>query len=91
MNRPYRYHRRDILKAIGVLGAGSLLAAGGPTGAPPVAAPVPAAAENASTGKKYEGITLRMLTQAGTDYEPAFRAWSELFTLSLYTSPSPPD
>ncbi len=80
MNRPYLYHRRDILKALGALGAGSLLAACGPTGAPPVAAPEPAAADSASPGKKYDGITLRMLTQAGTDYEPAFRAWSAQFT-----------
>ncbi len=80
MTRPYRYHRRDILKTLGILGAGSLLAACGPTGAPPPPTVVPAAADMASTDKPYDGITLRMLTQAGTDYEPAFRAWSEQFT-----------
>ncbi len=80
MKRPYRYHRRDILKTLGVLGAGSLLAACGPTGAPPPPAAAPEAAADTASGKKYDGITLRMLTQAGTDYEPAFRAWSEQFT-----------
>ena len=80
MRHPHLYHRRDILKALGIMGAGSLLAACGPTGAPPAPAAAPAAADTAATGKKYDGVTLRMLTQAGTDYEPAFRAWSDQFT-----------
>ncbi len=80
MNRPYLFHRRDILKALGALSAGSLLAACGPTGAPSAAPAAPAPEEAASMGKKYDGVTLRMLTQAGGDYEPAFRAWGDVFS-----------
>lgn len=80
MKRPYLYHRRDVLKALGLMGAGSLLAACGPTGAPPEPAAAPEAAESMSEGKMYDGVTLRMLTQAGGSYEPAFRDWAAVFS-----------
>lgn len=80
MRHPHRYNRRDFLKAVGIMGAGSLLAACGPTGAPPEPEAAPEAADSMATGGKYEGATLRMLTQAGGDYEPAFRAWAEDFS-----------
>ena len=80
MNRNLLLNRRDMLKALGLLGIGSVAAACGPTGAPvPTAAPTEAAAatpeattaEAAASGeaKPYDGVTLRMLTQAGADYE----------------------
>ena len=80
MRHPHRYNRRDFLKAVGIMGAGSLLAACGPTGAPPAPEAAPEAADSMAAGEKYDGVTLRMLTQAGGDYEPAFRAWAEDFT-----------
>ena len=85
MNNLY-LNRREMLMALGLLCTSAALAACGPTGAPP---PAPAAAEPTATtaaaaastaGKKYEGITLRMLTQAGADYEVPFRTWAEEFT-----------
>ena len=86
MGNQFYLNRRDMLKALGMLGAGSLAAACGPTGAPaptPTSAPAEessggGAAESA--GKKYDGVTLRMLTQAGVAYEPAFTAWAADFT-----------
>ena len=87
MNNFY-LNRREMLKALGLLSTSAALAACGPTGAPPAAAP--AAAEPTATtaaaaaadtaGKKYDGMTLRMLTQAGADYEAPFRKWAEEFT-----------
>lgn len=77
-------NRREMLKAMGLLGAGIGLAACGPTGAP--IAPSTPAGEAAATaapateGLKYDGVTLRMLTQAGTDYEEPFRVWAQEFT-----------
>ena len=87
MNNFY-LNRRDMLKALGLLSTSAALVACGPTGAPPAAAPAAAeptattaaAAAADSAGKKYEGITLRMLTQAGADYEAPFRLWAEEFT-----------
>ncbi len=90
MNRNLLINRRDMLKALGLLGIGSVAAACGPTGAPaPTTAPTDAAAAtpeatvaDAAAGgeaKPYDGITLRMLTQAGTAYEPAFVAWAAQF------------
>jgi len=89
MNRNLMINRRDMLKALGLLGIGSVAAACGPTGAPvPAAAPAatpeatPPATEAAAAcgaAKAYEGINLRMLTQAGTAYEPAFHAWADKF------------
>lgn len=87
MNRKLMLNRREMLKALGLLGIGSVAAACGPTGAPvptaaPAATPAATAAEAAaSTGAAlpYDGVTLRMLTQAGTAYEPAFVAWAESF------------
>ncbi|MEZ4862627.1 MAG: extracellular solute-binding protein [Caldilineaceae bacterium] len=81
-------NRRDMLKALGLLGAGGLVAACGPTGAPPPTVTSAPAAESsndsaaaaADSGKKYDGVTLRMLTQAGVAYEPAFNAWANAFT-----------
>ncbi|MCB0108973.1 MAG: extracellular solute-binding protein, partial [Caldilineaceae bacterium] len=79
-------NRRDMLKALGMLGAGSLAAACGPTGAPlptPTSAPAAEGSSGAAaetTGKQYDGVTLRMLTQAGVAYEPAFTAWAAEFT-----------
>ena len=76
-------NRRDMLKALGLLGASAALAACGPTGVPlPTATPAAAAGQAAAaTGKKkYEGVTLHMLTQAGADYEAAFRTWAPEFT-----------
>lgn len=76
-------NRRDMLKALGLLGASTALTACGPTGVPlPTAAPAAAVAPAAAAagGKKYEGVTLRMLTQGGGDYEPAFRKWAPKFT-----------
>jgi multiple sugar transport system substrate-binding protein len=80
--------RRSMLKALGMLGVGTVAAACGPTGAPAPTAVAPAATEaaapsstEASTGDAmlYEGVTLHMLTQAGTAYEPAFVTWAEEF------------
>ena len=79
MKYNHGYHRRDVLKALGLMGAGSILAACGPTGVP-VAPAAPAVEEAAMAGKKYDGVTLRMLTQGGGDYEPAFKAWAADFT-----------
>lgn len=84
MNRRLLLNRRDMLKALGLLGVGSVAAACGPTGVPvPTAAPAatsaPAEAASSAEGLAYEGVTLRMLTQAGTAYEPAFVAWAEEF------------
>ena len=81
MKRQHLLTRRDMLKAMGLLGTSAFLAACGPTGVP-VEPQAPAAASDAesTSGKKYDGVTLRMLTQAGTDYEPAFKAWAALFT-----------
>lgn len=80
-------NRREMLKALGLLGTSAALAACGPTGAPPDAAPAAAeptattaAAAAGTAGKKYDGVTLRMLTQAGADYEAPFRKWAEEFT-----------
>jgi ABC-type glycerol-3-phosphate transport system substrate-binding protein len=83
MNPNYSLNRRDMLKALGLLGAGAAVAACGPVGAP-----LPKAAESqasggqqaAASGKKYDGVTLHVLTQAGADYEAPFRKWSEDFT-----------
>ncbi|MEZ4731505.1 MAG: extracellular solute-binding protein [Caldilineaceae bacterium] len=85
MNNFY-LNRREMLKALGLLSTGAALAACGPTGAPPsapaAAAPTAttAAAAADTAGKQYDGITLRMLTQAGADYEAPFRAWATEFT-----------
>lgn len=84
MTNQFTLNRRDMLKALGLLGTSALVAACGPTGAPLPTA-TSAAAETASgaaaaSGLKYDGITLRMLTQAGADYEAPFRAWAEEFT-----------
>src|SRR5688572_6538165 len=82
----YMLNRRDMLKALGLMGAGTVLAACGPTGVPvqpaasATATSAPAQGAAAATGKKYDGITLRMLTQAGADYEAPFRVWAEEFT-----------
>lgn len=94
MDSRYLLNRREMLKALGLLGTGAFLASCGPAGAPPEPAEAPAATSEpaateqpaateepaAASGKKYDGVTLRMLTQAGTDYEAAFRAWSQTFT-----------
>lgn len=84
MNSRFILNRRDMLKALGLLGTGTVAAACGPTGAPPpTAAPADANAESSPSdaeGKPYDGVTLRMLTQAGVAYEPAFVAWAEEFT-----------
>jgi len=90
MDRNLMLNRRDMLKALGLLGMGTVAAACGPTGVPvSTAAPAAtaeataaatAAAGAASSGAKaYDGINLRMLTQAGTAYEPAFHAWADRF------------
>ncbi len=87
MNSSYLLNRREMLKALGLLGTGAALAACGPTGAPPAASTPTAAATAADTipaastgSQKYAGKTLRMLTQAGADYEAPFRAWAAEFT-----------
>ena len=86
MGNSFYLNRRDMLKALGLLGAGSLAAACGPTGVPlptPTSAPAAESSSGAaadSTSKKYDGVTLRMLTQAGVAYEPAFTAWAAEFT-----------
>lgn len=88
MKSTFVLNRRDMLKALGMLGMGAAVTACGPTGAPPPAATTAptvapteaAAAPAAAASKQYDGVTLRMLTQAGTDYEPAFRAWGAEFT-----------
>jgi ABC-type glycerol-3-phosphate transport system substrate-binding protein len=70
-----------MLKAIGLVSAGTLAAACGPTGAPPPT-PAPAdatGAESEAGDAAREDVTLRMLTQAGVAYEPAFTAWAEQF------------
>ena len=36
----------------------------------------------APPAQQFQGVTLRMLTQAGTDYEPALRAYAKEFTAS---------
>src|SRR5215213_310028 len=87
MNRNLMLNRRDMLKALGMLGLGSMAAACGPTGVPvpaaaPAATPEATAAEAAAgsaAGKAYDGVTVRMLTQAGTAYEPAFVSWADKF------------
>jgi ABC-type glycerol-3-phosphate transport system substrate-binding protein len=86
MNGNPLLNRRELFKALGLLSAGAVVAACGPTGAPlPAATSAPAESSSggqaaATSGKKYDGITLRMLTQAGADYEAPFRAWAEEFT-----------
>jgi multiple sugar transport system substrate-binding protein len=62
--------RRRALQMAG-LGAGAALLAATPkrTAAAPAA-------------QQFPGVTLRMLTQAGTDYEPALRAYAREFTAS---------
>ncbi|MBV7335088.1 substrate-binding domain-containing protein [Chloroflexi bacterium TSY] len=83
MSQYHPLNRRDMLKALGLLGASTMAAACGPTGAPvPSATTAPAQEQDsAETGdKKYSGVTLRMLTQAGVAYEPAFVAWADEFT-----------
>ena len=78
------FNRREMLKAMGLLGAGVTMAACGPTGVPvaPTAAPgaeAAATAPAAAEGLKYEGITLRMLIRinilpaAGGRNAPTFR------------------
>jgi multiple sugar transport system substrate-binding protein len=87
MNRNLMLNRRDMLKALGMLGLGSMAVACGPTGVPvptaaPAATPEATAAEAAAgsaAGKPYDGVTVRMLTQAGTAYEPAFVSWADKF------------
>jgi multiple sugar transport system substrate-binding protein len=87
MKRNFSLNRREMLKALGVLGTGALVAACGPAGAPP---PTPVANAGAGTtaasataapamGNTYDGVTLRMLTQAGASYEPAFIDWAAEF------------
>jgi len=79
-------NRRDMLKALGLLGASTALAACGPTGVPlpdgqqSGGASSGGQTQQAAGGKKYNGVTIRMLTQAGTDYEAPFRKWAEEFT-----------
>ncbi len=65
-----RFSRRRALQ-LAALGAGAALLAGTPrrTAAAPAA-------------QSFPGVTLRMLTQAGTDYEPALRAYASDFTAS---------
>ena len=81
MKSQFSLNRREMLKAMGLLSAGTMAAACGPTGAPlPAAAPAEAESSSDSSGKQYDGVTLRMLTQAGVAYEPAFMAWADEFT-----------
>jgi multiple sugar transport system substrate-binding protein len=62
--------RRRALQLAG-LGAGAALIAA--TSRPTIAAPA---------AQQFQGVTLRMLTQAGADYEPALRAWARDFNAS---------
>jgi multiple sugar transport system substrate-binding protein len=84
MNRGTRYiSRRDFLRQAAVVTAGLSAAACAP-GATQVPAPAPqTGAETAgaavATGKKYEGVTLRMLTQAGAAYDPGFNDFATEF------------
>jgi len=66
-----RFSRRRALQIAG-LGAGAALLAG--TARRTAAAPA---------AQSFQGVTLRMLTQAGTDYEPALRAYANDFTASI--------
>jgi multiple sugar transport system substrate-binding protein len=61
--------RRRALQLAAVGGGAALLGMGRP--------PLLAAAGGQ---QQFQGITLRMLTQAGTDYEPALRAYASDFT-----------
>jgi ABC-type glycerol-3-phosphate transport system substrate-binding protein len=86
-------NRRQILKLFGYgAGAAALNACGAApatlasTAAPDaVAAPTagaaaaPTAVAASGGAKKYDGVTLRMLTQAGTDYEPALKMLAQNF------------
>ncbi len=65
-----RLSRRRALQVTG-LGAGAAL----------LAATVQRAAA-APAAQQFQGVTLRMLTQAGADYEPALRAYGKEFTAS---------
>jgi multiple sugar transport system substrate-binding protein len=60
--------RRRALQLAALGGGAALLAA---TARSVAAAPL---------AQQFQGVTLRMLTQAGTDYEPALRAYAQEFT-----------
>lgn len=80
MQSKFSLSRREMLKAIGLMGAGTLAAACGPTGVPvPTAAPAADSDTDDAGEVAAEAVTLRMLTQAGVAYEPAFSEWSEQF------------
>lgn len=90
-----RISRRRVLTLLGVGGGATLMAACAPAApasptakpgaAPPAAAPTTAAAKPtvappaAGATKKYQGLTLRGLSQAGIAYEPALKAFAKEF------------
>lgn len=73
--------RREFLRMAGIASGAALLGActpaATPTPAPEVAAP--AATEAAASGKKYEGVVLRVLNQGGVAYEEALKQFGKEF------------
>ncbi len=65
-----RLSRRRALQ-LAALGGGAALLGG--------SLPLSAAAAQSSGGQQFQGVTLRMLTQAGTDYEPALHYYAQQF------------
>src|SRR5690348_9468299 len=70
-NSPFdaRFSRRRALQ-LAALGGGAAMLGG--------SLPLNAAAAQ-SGGQQLQGVTLRMLTQAGTDYEPALHYYAQQF------------
>jgi len=69
---PLTLSRREVLKLLGVAGGVAVLG-GRALAMPAVAAPA------AARARQYQGLTLRMLTQAGVAYEPALKQYAAEF------------
>lgn len=66
-NQHKQMSRREMLKAMGLMGAGAYIGA------------LPLMSQRAFAQDQYAGITIRMLTQGGTAYEAFFQAYGDIF------------